>query len=165
MIEKATELGVKALQPMITNHTIVSRINADKIRNHTIDAAQQCGRLSLPELHPLAPSLDKLLSDWPTERHILLCDESGYGTPIAQTLTTISPQYATKPWAIFIGPEGGFSHDELAMLHKLPYVTAAGMGPRVMRADTAAIAALTCWQAHLGDWHVMPDFRQDRTTK
>jgi len=163
MIEKSTELGVSRFQPILTQHTIVNRIKPEKIRAHSIDAAQQCGRLSLPEIGPLLPSLDKALQDWPESRRILLCDETGQGTPIAQALSSYTAQHqdSSEPWAIFIGPEGGFSHSELALLYKLPYVTSVSMGPRVMRADTAAIAALTCWQSHLGDWYDLPEFRQD----
>ncbi len=148
--QKATELGVSALQPVFTRRTAVSRVNEERLHAIAVEAAEQCERLSVPEIRPPA-RLDVLLAGWPADRHILLCDETGTAPPVAQALTeTAAP--AGAPWAVFTGPEGGYASEELDAIRKLPIVTPASLGPRVLRADTAAIAALACWQAALGDW-------------
>ncbi len=153
--QKATELGVSALQPMITQHTIVDKVKREKILANVIEAAEQCERLCIPEVFE-SQKLIKLLGNWQKDRHIILCDESGYGTPAIESLKTLD---GIKKLAVFIGPEGGFSKEELEILHKLPYVTSIGLGSRILRADTASVAALSCVQALLGDWHRMPEFR------
>ncbi len=152
--QKATELGVSVLQPVITQNTIVSRVNIDRLRSNAIEASEQCERLTVPPVHePI--KLQNMINSWDTERNIMLCDESGEGGTIANIL---SSKKRGDKWAILIGPEGGFSQEELATLRKLPYVTSVGLGPRILRADTAAIAALSCWQEHLGDWNIPPRF-------
>lgn len=148
---KATELGVSALVPVFTEHTAVTRINVDRLRANAIEAAEQCGRLSVPQIHEAA-NLNKLLRDWPSDRHLLVCDETGAGRPIARALQDLSPDAASAPSAILVGPEGGFSTSELDLLTEKLIVTRVALGPRVLRADTAAVAALSCWQAVLGDW-------------
>lgn len=148
---KATELGVSALVPVLTEHTAVSRVNIDRMRANAIEAAEQCGRLGVPHIHDTS-SLSSLLQNWPPERRLLVCDETGAGTPIARTLRDLAPEEAAAPWAILIGPEGGFSASELDLLAEKTIVTRVGLGPRILRADTAAVAALSCWQAVLGDW-------------
>lgn len=152
--EKATELGVSDIWPVFTKHTIVSRVNVDRLRSHAREAAEQCERVNVPELHEPRP-LTTLLGAWPKDRRLFYGDESGRGQPPKAVLPTLSAQ----PWALLIGPEGGFSADELALLRSLPYTTALSLGPRIMRADTAAVAALACLQCWLGDWDDKPAFR------
>ncbi|HLI12998.1 MAG TPA: 16S rRNA (uracil(1498)-N(3))-methyltransferase [Alphaproteobacteria bacterium] len=147
--EKATELGVSGLWPVFTRWTAVGRVNVERLRANAIEAAEQCGRLSVPEIFPAA-TLDEMLARWPAERRVLLCDETGTAASITAALA--GSDAAFGPWAVMTGPEGGFSADELDRLKKLPIVTAASLGPRVLRADTAALAALACWQALAGDW-------------
>jgi len=147
LVEKATELGVSAIWPVYTARTVVERLNLDRLRAHAREAAEQTERLHLPEIHP-AEDLAKLLARWAPDRPLLVCDESGAAPPIAAALGARAP----GPWAVLVGPEGGFTDMELDGLRNLPFVCAVGLGPRVLRADTAAIAALALLQAHLGDW-------------
>jgi len=153
LVEKATELGVAALCPVLTQHTDNARLRLDRFRAITIEAAEQCERLTLPDLCE-PKKLDALLADWPASRKLLLCDESaaaGRGSAPA-FLDAVAGLPRGGSWALLVGPEGGFARCELDALRKLPFVTAVGLGPRVLRAETAAIAALACWQAALGDW-------------
>ncbi|HZL60463.1 MAG TPA: 16S rRNA (uracil(1498)-N(3))-methyltransferase [Stellaceae bacterium] len=147
LVEKATELGVSAIQPVTTARTNVARVNLDRLRANMIEAAEQSQRLSVPRLEE-PKSLGALLETWPRERQLVLCDESGNAPPIAPALKAIAGQ----PCAVLIGPEGGFADSELDALRKLPFVCAVGLGPRVLRADTAALAALAVVQALIGDW-------------
>lgn len=148
LTQKATELGVRALVPVITRRTIVSRVNTERMRANAVEAAEQSGRVTVPEIRePL--SFDKLLAAWPSERRILFCDEGGDCAPIAEALRQAEP----GPWAVFTGPEGGFDPAERAALRTLPHVTPVSLGSRILRADTAALAALAVWQAVAGDWH------------
>jgi 16S rRNA (uracil1498-N3)-methyltransferase len=164
--EKATELGVAALQPVLTQHTAVERVNVARLRANAIEAAEQTERLSVPDVR--APvDLIKLLADWPAGRRLLMCDETGGGPPIGGVLGGLDEAARKAPWAIVIGPEGGFAAGELAALRRIKDVTAVGLGPRILRADTAALAALACWQAMVGDWqkptpHLANDFRTSR---
>lgn len=147
MAEKATELGVRVLQPVITERTIVTRLNVARLRAHAIEAAEQCGLLCVPELREACP-LGQILERWPKERRLLFCDEGGAARPMLDAL-----QAAAKgPWALLIGPEGGFSARERTELRAHRGVIAVSLGPRLLRADTAAVAALALWQAVLGDW-------------
>ncbi len=149
--EKATELGAALLQPVLTHHTVVERVNVERLRANAIEAAEQTERLTVPEVR--APvELSRLLADWPAGRRLLMCDETGGGPPIAAVLSGLDEAARAAPWAILIGPEGGFADPELAALRRLKDVTAVGLGPRILRADTAALAALACWQALVGDW-------------
>jgi 16S rRNA (uracil1498-N3)-methyltransferase len=147
LVEKATELGASLLQPVLTERTQVERVNLDRLRANVMEAAEQTERLTLPEVRaPLA--LDQLLATWPGERRLLLCDETGDSPDIAAALGAQS----RGAWGLLIGPEGGFAQRELDLLRKLPFVCPVGLGPRVLRADTAALAALAVFQALLGDW-------------
>jgi 16S rRNA (uracil1498-N3)-methyltransferase len=149
--EKATELGVGTLQPVLTEHTAVERVNVERLRANAIEAAEQSERLSVPEVKtPL--KLGQLLDRWPAERRLLMCDETGGGLPIAEALATLDEPARKAPWAIVVGPEGGFAASELTALRRIKNVMSVGLGPRILRADTAAIAALACWQALVGDW-------------
>jgi len=149
--EKATELGAAAIIPVMTENTSVKRVNTERLRANTIEAAEQCGRLTLPDVRQPAGLAD-LLAGWPAGRRLLVCDETGGGEPIFRALQRHGGTADSGRWAILIGPEGGFSRSELDLLAENPIVTRIGLGPRILRADTAAIAALVCWQAVLGDW-------------
>ena len=154
LAEKATELGVSRLLPVTTRHTAVARVNRERLAANAREAAEQCERLSVPEVAEPRRLFD-LLSDWPTERRLLLCAEAGPSRPLAEVLQEAARE-ASGPWAVLIGPEGGFAETELDALRKLPFVTAVGLGPRILRSDTAALAALACWQAVLGDGRDAP---------
>jgi len=153
--EKATELGCSCLWPMLTQHTAVSRVNLERLRANTIEAAEQSERLDIPDIRTPA-KLGEILDSWSPTRRLILCAESGDAIPIAQALHDMPPE---APYAVMCGPEGGFARSELDALSKLPFVTAVGLGPRVLRADTAALAALACWQAILGDGRERPPAR------
>ncbi|MDE2134552.1 MAG: 16S rRNA (uracil(1498)-N(3))-methyltransferase [Alphaproteobacteria bacterium] len=147
LAQKATELGVRALQPIITRRTIVSRVNVERLRANAVEAAEQSGRLSIPEVRE-PQSLDKLLDAWPKTRRILFCDEAGEAPSIAEALRC-APDGA---WAVLTGPEGGFDPAERAALRAQPFVMPVSLGGRILRADTAALSALSVWQAVKGDW-------------
>jgi len=147
LVEKATELGVSTLMPVITRHTAVERVNTERLAVNAREAAEQCERLTVPTVRePVA--LARALADWPAGRRLVLADESGRGPPAVQALGGL----ACGPLAVLTGPEGGFNRDELDALGKLPFVTPISLGPRVLRADTAALAALAIVQALIGDW-------------
>ena len=145
--QKATELGVRVLQPVLTRRTIVHRVNCERIRANAIEAAEQSGRTDVPDIREPAP-LETLLATWPNDRRILFCDEAGDAPPIARALSDAE----SGPWAVLTGPEGGFEAREREAIRSLGCVTAVSLGPRIMRADTAALAALAVWQAIRGDW-------------
>ena len=154
MAAKATELGVSAIWPVMTARTNVSRVNVRRLRENAIEAAEQCGRIEIPEIR--APvGFDRVLAAWPGGRRILLCDGAGDAPGIGRALADAAGA-GGRPWAVLVGPEGGFSPAELDALAELPSVARAGLGPRTLRADTAAVAALACWQAFRGDWRRPP---------
>jgi 16S rRNA (uracil1498-N3)-methyltransferase len=144
IVEKAVELGVRRILPVQTRHTNSERIRQDRLQAHAVEAAEQCGATYVPEVTGLQP-LDRLLGKWPGNRRLYWCDETAAGQP-----ARITPQEG--PAAILIGPEGGFSADEAQRIGALPMVTPLSLGPRILRADTAAVAAITLWQAASGDW-------------
>lgn len=141
-IEKASELGASALYPIITERTVVSRVPTDRYEAIAIEAAEQCERLSVPKIHA-AQKLDVLLANWNPNKHILLCAETGDATPIASALASMN----MPALAVMVGPEGGFSEKEFQVLRALPFITPVTLGPRILRADTAAISALSIIQA------------------
>lgn len=144
--QKATELGVAALWPVFTQNTAVSRVNTERLRANAVEAAEQCGRLSVPEI--FAPSsLAECFAAWSPERRVLFCDHVD-GAPVAAVLGAA----LAGPWAVLAGPEGGLTAAERNRLRRLPFVTAVSLGPRILRAETAALAALSLWQAAVGDW-------------
>jgi len=187
IVQKATELGASVLQPVITKHTIVNKVNGDRLGAIAIESAEQSQRITVPEIME-AITLEKLLDNWNKPviprvlqgktiggskdglpysppmansgndeiRKLILCDESGGGTPMVQALAKLEKG---GKYAILIGPEGGFSSQEFALLKKQPYVIPVGMGPRILRADTAAIVALAGVFSILGDWDEKPNFR------
>ena len=143
MAEKACELGVARLMPVVTRRTVVDRVNLERLRAHMIEAAEQCERTALPEL--AAPAkLDAMLGDWPDGRTLFFADEEG-GAPM---LDVAKP----GPAAILIGPEGGFTPEERDAIRALPQAVAVSLGPRILRADTAMAAAVSLWMAVAGDW-------------
>jgi 16S rRNA (uracil1498-N3)-methyltransferase len=206
VVQKATELGVRALQPVITRRTIVARVNLERVRANAIEAAEQSGRLTIPEIRePLA--LEKMLSTWPDNRRLVFCDEAGDAPPIAEALMMHLPpplagggkfervsaknlgegggdgspspkphslrelgsppparggrsdqieagDYArvSTPFSILTGPEGGFDPAERDAIRACAFVAPVSLGPRILRADTAALAALAIWQGLRGDW-------------
>ena len=142
--EKACELGVARLVPVLTRRTVVDKLNLDRLRAHMVEAAEQCGRTALPELAE-SVTLAALLKAWPAGRTLIFADETG-GAPMAEALRT-----APAPAAILIGPEGGFTPDERAAIRAVPGALAISLGPRILRADTAAAVAVGVWQAVAGD--------------
>ncbi len=177
MIEKATELGAAAIRPVLSARTQRSRLNRDRLYAIAIEAAEQSDRLTVPAVAEARP-LAQLLSDWPPERRLLFCDESGEAPPLAEVLTGRTDSAGkvlsdvgqfvddvlggilgggarpatSREWAILTGPEGGFAPKERDLLRAHACVIPASLGPRILRAETAAIAALSLWQALLGDW-------------
>jgi 16S rRNA (uracil1498-N3)-methyltransferase len=148
MVQKAVEMGASRLQPMLTRHGQVARVNLERMRANAIEAAEQCGILSIPEIAEPA-ELSSLLAARETSRVIVFCDEDA---EVANPLAALSAVAQHSPLAVLIGPEGGFAEDERAALLKLPNVIRIALGPRILRADTAAVAALTIVQAVIGDW-------------
>jgi 16S rRNA (uracil1498-N3)-methyltransferase len=154
LAEKATELGAAALLPVFTQRTDISRVNVDRLRANAIEAAEQSDRLSVPLVHE-PTTFEKFITTWPASRRLYFLDETGGGTPIAAALTGAAPM----PCGFLTGPEGGFAQTELDALRQVPFAVALGLGPRVLRAETAALAAIACWQALLGDWASVPRTR------
>jgi 16S rRNA (uracil1498-N3)-methyltransferase len=149
MVEKATEMGVARMTPVLTQHGQVARVNRERMEANAIEAAEQCGILSLPVIEEPVP-LMSLLDGWESQegrRRLIFCDELAEGDPVAQ-LSALQP----SPLAVLIGPEGGFAEYERAALVARKFVTPVSLGPRILRADTAAVAALAVVQATLGDW-------------
>jgi 16S rRNA (uracil1498-N3)-methyltransferase len=147
MVQKAVEMGASLLQPVLTRHGQVARVSSERMLANAVEAAEQCGLLSLPDINPLVPLAD-VLANWNPERRLIFCDEdAGVQTPIA-ALAEVS----SDPLALLVGPEGGFSAEERATLLKRPNVVRISLGPRILRADTAAVAALAVIQAVAGDW-------------
>lgn len=144
IVEKAVEMGAARIFPVQTEFTNSERIRRDRLQAHAVEAAEQCGITYVPEVAELE-RLDRVLSGWPAGRRLMFCDEAlaGQGGGLPDT---------PGPWAILIGPEGGFSEAERVRLASLDFAHAVALGPRILRADTAAVAALTLWQARLGDW-------------
>lgn len=151
IVEKAVEMGVGLLRPVLTQRTQTSRINSERMRANAIEAAEQCGILTIPDIAP-AINLDALLGTWAKDRLLVFCDEDApSGDPLAE-LQSHARTGEPRPLAVLIGPEGGFDAKERAALLGLPFVLRLPLGPRILRADTAAIAALALLQATLGDW-------------
>lgn len=147
IVEKAVELGARRIRLVITRRTNADHANVGRLQAIATEAAEQTGRLDVPEV--VAPGkLDRLLTSWEAGRRLMFCDEAGGAAPVLAALRE-SP---TAPWAVLIGPEGGFTAEEGELLRSLPFVTPVSLGPRILRADTAAIAALALWQAAVGDW-------------
>lgn len=150
LVEKAVELGVSRLIPVLTDHTDVSRVNVERLSSTAMEAAEQCERLSVPVVEkPI--SLNKLLADWDADRLLFMMDETGNGQSVTEAFDRQRLVTHDGVGAILVGPEGGFSRVELDALRDLPFVTPVTLGPRVLRAETAALSALVCWQVLTGD--------------
>lgn len=145
IVEKAAELGASRICPVQTEHTNSDRVRRDRLQAHAVEAAEQCGGTYVPEVAEIA-RLGAVLDGWPEGRRLMFCDEGRAGP--ATALAGLAP----GPWAVLIGPEGGFSPAERERLAGLAFAHPVSLGPRILRADTAAVAALTLWQSALGDW-------------
>jgi 16S rRNA (uracil1498-N3)-methyltransferase len=159
LAEKATELGASLLWPVMTRRSEAARVNTERLMNIAIEAAEQTERLDVPEIRD-AVTFDRLLQLWPADRVLFACAEAGAAMPVAEAVSGRKGQ----PAGFLIGPEGGFAPAELDALRKLPFVVPVGLGPRLLRAETAAIAALACWQALAGDGagaDARPPFRSE----
>lgn len=153
IVTKATELGVSRLLPVFTRHTASERVRTERLRANAVEAAEQCERLTVPEVVE-AQNLEGLLEDWPDSRLLVVADERGGGRPVAEALAGLADE--CRSFAILTGPEGGFAEAELDLLGRLPNVRRVTLGPRILRAETAALAMLACWQSVLGDWSQPP---------
>ncbi|ANC52269.1 16S rRNA (uracil(1498)-N(3))-methyltransferase [Brevundimonas sp. GW460-12-10-14-LB2] len=150
IVEKAAELGARRVRLVLTKRTNADRIRLDRLDAIAEEAAEQTGRMDVPAVgDPI--KLDALLDGWETGRRLMFCDETG-GAPAISALAAAGAGAQEQKWSILIGPEGGFSPEEGERLRSLPFTTAVSLGPRILRADTAAIAAMTLWQAAVGDW-------------
>jgi 16S rRNA (uracil1498-N3)-methyltransferase len=147
IVQKAVEMGAGVLQPVMTHHTQVAKFNAGRMAANAVEAAEQCGILAIPECREPV-KFDRLLADWDPGRRLIFCDEDASTNNPLAILQSLKPEKT----GVIIGPEGGFSDAERAQLHALPFVTAIPLGPRILRADTAAVAALAVIQATVGDW-------------
>ncbi len=158
IVEKAAELGARNIQPILTEFTNSERVRIDRLQRHAIEAIEQCGGNFVPQLHEPLP-LEKFLITAPS-RALIFCDESAENGSGQKALKEMK----AADWAILIGPEGGFSEAERQMIlrHK---ALAISLGPRILRADTAAIAAITLWQNLHGDWHQKPNSHPQTTAK
>ncbi|QND49629.1 16S rRNA (uracil(1498)-N(3))-methyltransferase [Rhizobium lusitanum] len=148
LVQKAVEMGAGLLQPVMTQHVQGKITNLDKVRANVIEAAEQCGILGIPDVAEPVKLAD-LLERWPRDRRIIYCDEGDAGQNPLPLLAKIKEKHL----ALLVGPEGGFSEEERALLRSLDFVTAIPLGPRILRADTAAVAAMAVIQAAIGDWN------------
>lgn len=149
--QKATELGVSHMVPVLTRRTIVDRVKTERMTANAVEAAEQCERMNVPTVGDPV-KLNKLLDDWPSERKIMFCDEDLSGKAAHTALKEVDNKPASEPWAILIGPEGGFDGAERDLIRNHPNCLTVSLGPRILRADTAAMAAISLWQSALGDW-------------
>ncbi|MER8377707.1 16S rRNA (uracil(1498)-N(3))-methyltransferase [Mesorhizobium sp. M1399] len=147
LVQKAVEMGAGTLQPVITQHTQVARPGIERLRANVVEAAEQCGILAVPDVRE-AEKFERLLGNWDRERRLIFCDEDAATNNPLPALQAVRE----NKLALLVGPEGGFSDEERGMLRALPFVTAIPLGPRILRADTAAVAALALIQATIGDW-------------
>ncbi|MDZ7906320.1 MAG: 16S rRNA (uracil(1498)-N(3))-methyltransferase [Cypionkella sp.] len=145
VVEKSVEMGAARICPVQTQHTNADRIRRDKMLAHAVEAAEQCGATFVPQVEDLVP-LDRVLQNWPADRALFWADEALAGQPLPMTGDKSAPA------ALLIGPEGGFSDAEKTQLRALPFVRPFSLGPRILRAETAVVAALTLWQVAMGDW-------------
>lgn len=147
IVEKAAELGARRVRPVITARTNITTANLDRLRAIAIEASEQTGRLDVPHILEVA-ALDDVLAEWPGDRRLMFCDEGGEAAPALDALRGVEGGL----WGILIGPEGGFTPEERVAARAVTGAIPVSLGPRILRADTAAIAALGLWQASLGDW-------------
>jgi 16S rRNA (uracil1498-N3)-methyltransferase len=153
IVEKAAEMGARRILPVMTEYTNAGRVQRDRLQAHAVEAAEQCGGTFVPEVAE-AIKLDRLMADWPKDRMLMFCDEAYAGHGAGPELTQF-PRWsdARQPWAILIGPEGGFSARDRKLVNAPEgQVFGVHLGPRILRADTAVVAAMTLWQKQIGDW-------------
>ena len=151
MVQKAVEMGAARLQPVLTRRTQAQRVNLERMRSNAVEAAEQCGIMTIPQIGETM-TLERLLRDWPADRRLIFCDEA---TPVTEPFAVLTRAFAGKSSpcvAVIVGPEGGFDESERQALVRVPDSVAISLGPRVLRADTAAVAALAIVQAAIGDW-------------
>lgn len=153
MAQKAVEMGASVLRPVFTRRAQADRVNLDRLRANAIEAAEQCGILTIPEI-AAAATLDAVLSDWEQDRLLIFCDEAAPVRDPIEAMRDCAAGEPGRPLAVLIGPEGGFDPEEREALHAAPQVLRLSLGPRILRADTAAVAALALVQAALGDWRI-----------
>lgn len=151
IVEKATELGVRTIQPVFTDYCQTNRVRIDRFESLAIEASEQTERMDIPNIYE-ARALPKVLSEWDAHRPLIFCDESAQAAPLAN----YSKHLHEKPAGVLIGPEGGFSPKEREMLRSLDFVMPITLGPRILRAETAVVSALTLWQSLVGDWQKSP---------
>lgn len=151
IVEKAAEMGARRIVPVQTDFTNSERIRQDRLQAHAVEATEQCGGTFVPEVADLQ-KLDRLLSEWPIDRQLMFCDEAEVESRGRRALIPEVSAAEAGPWAILIGPEGGFSEPERARLKAMQQSHVVSLGPRILRADTAAVAAMTMWQMARGDW-------------
>jgi 16S rRNA (uracil1498-N3)-methyltransferase len=147
LVQKAVEMGAGVLQPVITQHTQMATVGVERLQANALEAAEQCGILAVPQVRP-PQKFDALLAGWEPGRRLVFCDEGAETNNPLPALQTIRE----RKLGLLVGPEGGFSEEERRTLRALPFVTAIPLGPRILRADTAAVAALAVIQATIGDW-------------
>lgn len=151
MVQKAVEMGVARLRPVMTMRTIAERVNLDRMRANVLEAAEQCGILRIPEIKPVQ-KLARVISEWDASRHLVFCDEEATVTNPVDILRARLSGRTSPRLAVIVGPEGGFDPEERRLLQSAPYTIPISLGPRVLRADTAAVAALAVVNAAAGDW-------------
>ena len=153
IVEKAAEMGARRIIPMMSEYTNAARVQQSRLQAHAVEAAEQCGGTFVPEVAE-AVKLERFMADWPGDRMIMFCDEGYVGDGAGPELTQFRRwSDARQPWAIFVGPEGGWSERDRRLVHaREGQVFGVSLGPRILRADTAAVAAMTLWQKMLGDW-------------
>lgn len=149
--QKVTELGINRILPVMTRRTIVDRIKNDRMLANAIEAAEQCERLSIPTIDKMI-KLEKLINTWPNDRLLMFCDEDLSGKDAYHALKETAKASGKQKWGVLIGPEGGFDDHERTLIKSKPNTVVVSLGPRILRADTAAISAITIWQAAIGDW-------------
>lgn len=148
LVEKATELGVREFHPVMTERCNVSRVNTQRLASNAIDASQQCERFDVPLIHPLLP-LSQVLVSWDKQKPLFVCQERGAVGSVGEAMNQLQP---LSPIGFLVGPEGGFSSQELSYLRSFSFIKNISLGPRILRAETAALSAISCYQALSGDW-------------
>jgi 16S rRNA (uracil1498-N3)-methyltransferase len=149
--QKVTELGVSHIIPVLTRRTIVDRVKTERMYANAVEAAEQCERLNVPTIGDVT-KLETFIEEWPEDRMLMFCDEDLSGDSAYTVLKKSSIGASHSKWGILIGPEGGFDEHERAMIKNLPNSVVVSLGPRILRADTAALSAITLWQSSIGDW-------------
>lgn len=156
LAEKSCELGIAVLWPVFTQHTVVTRTNIHRLQDNVIKAAEQCGRLTVPEVYT-PKSFAQVFADWSPQRKLIVCDQRSHMFSVTTKSITVTYNIELESAAIFIGPEGGFTETEIKFLSTLPFTKLTSLGPRTLRAETAGIAMLAYWQAVHENWGISPN--------